>query len=102
MSGARQFFESLEARADTSRIDGIDHSYLFNVEGEGQWLVEVRNGSVRVSEGPAKADVTITVGSDMFDRLASGKQNPVTAYMTGKLKVSGDTGAALKLQKLFS
>ncbi|MBD0348540.1 MAG: SCP2 sterol-binding domain-containing protein, partial [Thermoleophilia bacterium] len=27
--------------------------------------------------------------------------NPMTAYMTGKLKVKGDTGAAMKLQKLF-
>ena len=32
---------------------------------------------------------------------SSGEQNPVTAYMTGKLKIRGDTAAALKLQKLF-
>ncbi|HZQ04108.1 MAG TPA: SCP2 sterol-binding domain-containing protein [Gaiellaceae bacterium] len=102
MTGARTFFEGLEARADTSRIDGIDHSYLFDVEGEGQWLVEVRNGAVRVTEGAAKADVTISVSGETFSRIASGQQNPVTAYMTGKLKISGDTGAALKLQKIFS
>jgi len=102
VTGARTFFEGLEARADTSRIDGIDHSYLFDVEGEGQWLVEVRNGAVRVTEGAAKADVTISVSGETFSRIASGQQNPVTAYMTGKLKISGDTGAALKLQKLFS
>ncbi len=102
MTGERTFFEGLEARADTSRIDGIDHSYLFDVEGEGQWLVEVRNGAVRVTEGAAKADVTISVSGETFSRIASGQQNPVTAYMTGKLKISGDTGAALKLQKLFS
>ncbi len=102
MTGARTFFEGLEERADTSRIDGIDHSYLFDVEGEGQWLVEVRNGAVRVTEGAAKADVTISVSGETFSRIASGQQNPVTAYMTGKLKISGDTGAALKLQKLFS
>jgi len=102
VTGARTFFEGLEARADTSRIDGIDHSYLFDVEGEGQWLVEVRNGAVRVTEGAAKADVTISVSGETFSRIASGQQNPVTAYMTGKLKISGDTGAALKLQKIFS
>ena len=99
---AREFFDSLEARADMSRVDGIDHSYLFDVEGEGQWLVEVRDGAVRVTEGPADADVKISVGGDTFSRIASGQQNPVTAYMTGKLKISGDTGAALKLQKIFS
>jgi putative sterol carrier protein len=98
---AREFFETLEARAEPGRIRGIDHSYLFDIEGEGQWLVDVRGESIRVTEGAGDADVTITVGSETFDRIASGRQNPVTAYMSGKLKISGDTAAALKLQKLF-
>ncbi|MBA2568575.1 MAG: SCP2 sterol-binding domain-containing protein, partial [Actinobacteria bacterium] len=38
---------------------------------------------------------------ETFQAIASGEQNPTTAYMTGKLKVDGDMGAALKLQKLF-
>ena len=98
---ARDFFESLEGRVDPRRIEGIDNTYLFDVAGEGQWLVAIMNGTLQVSEGPAKADVTISVSSEVFERLAAGTQNPVTAYMTGKLKVSGDTAAALRLQKLF-
>jgi putative sterol carrier protein len=98
---ARQFFESLETRADGAKIQGIDHTYLFDVAGEGTWVVAVRDGSVTVTEGTGDADATIAVSSETFDRLSEGKQNPVTAYMTGKLKVSGDTAAALKLQKLF-
>jgi putative sterol carrier protein len=98
---AKEFFETLETRADLSKIEGIDHSYLFDVEGEGQWLVEVRDGTVRVHEGRADADVTISVGGDTFARIASGQQSPVLAYMTGKLKITGDTSAALKLQKIF-
>jgi putative sterol carrier protein len=99
--GAREFFESLEGRADVAKVEGIDHTYLFDVEGEGQWLVEVRDGTVRVSEGRADADVTISVSAETFNRLAAGRQSPVVAYMRGKLKISGDTSAALKLQKLF-
>ena len=99
--GAKEFFDTLEARADGAKVEGIDHSYLFDIEGEGQWLVEVRNGTVRVHEGHADADVTISVGADTFEQLAAGRQSPVVAYMRGKLKISGDTSAALKLQKLF-
>ncbi|MBV8080221.1 MAG: SCP2 sterol-binding domain-containing protein [Actinobacteria bacterium] len=99
--GARDFFASLEERADTSKIEGIDHSYLFDVAGEGEWLVEVRGGTVTVSEGPADADVTIACDAETFDRIAAGQQNPVLAYMSGKVKISGDTAAALKLQKIF-
>jgi putative sterol carrier protein len=98
---AREFFELLERRVDEEKIDGIDHSYLFVVHGEGEWLVEVRNRTVRVTEGRADADATISVSSEVFARLAARAQSPVVAYMTGKLKISGDTGAALKLQKLF-
>ena len=98
---AREFFETLEEQAEPSKIAGIEHSYLFVVHGEGEWLVVVREGTVRVTEGPAEADVTISVSSEVFTRIASRAQSPVTAYLTGKLKVSGDTSAALKLQRIF-
>jgi len=38
----------------------------------------------------------------VFEKIVSGEQNATTAYMTGKLKIKGDMGAAMKLQKLFS
>lgn len=99
---AEAFFADLPAHVDPSRIAEIDNSYLFKVTDEGEWLVEVRNGVVTVSDGAGRtADVTIEVSSAVFDRIASGQQNPATAYMTGKLKVSGDMNVALKLQKLF-
>jgi putative sterol carrier protein len=37
----------------------------------------------------------------VFAQIVAGEQNPTTAYMTGKLKIQGDMGAAMKLQKLF-
>jgi putative sterol carrier protein len=45
--------------------------------------------------------VTITASEETFDKIVSGEQNATSAYMTGKLKVKGDMGAAMKLQKLF-
>ncbi|MEI8105039.1 MAG: SCP2 sterol-binding domain-containing protein [Actinomycetes bacterium] len=100
--GAREFFETLEANAEPDKIVGVEHSYLFDVTGEGRWLVDVRGGRVTVSENPdGPADVTITVGSETFDRIVKGEQNPALAVMTGKIKLEGDTGAALKLQKIF-
>jgi len=98
---AREFFDALEARVDPAHIAGIAHSYLFDVDGEGQWLVDVRDGRLTVTEGAAPADVTIRTSGPVFDRITAGEQNPMTAYMTGKLKLHGDLGAAMKLQKLF-
>ena len=97
----REFFESLEGRVDASRTAGMTNSYLFDIEGAGTWKVDVQNGAVAVTEGEGDADATISASEENFLKLIRGEQNPTTAYMTGKLKIKGDMGAALKLQKLF-
>jgi putative sterol carrier protein len=98
---AADFFNSLSSRADASKVAGMNNSYLFDIEGEGQWLVKVADGAVTVTEGSGDADATITTTGETFEKIVSGEQNPTTAYMTGKLKIKGDMGAAMKLQKLF-
>ena len=97
----KDFFEGLPARADSSKTAGMTNSYAFDIEGAGQWTVDVDNGTVTVSEGTGDADVTIATSQETFEEIIAGEQNPTSAYMTGKLKVKGDMGAAMKLQKLF-
>jgi putative sterol carrier protein len=97
----KEFFETLESRTDASKTAGVNNSYLFDIEGEGQWKVDVREGKVSVTEGTGDADVTITTTGENFDKIVAGEMNPTTAYMSGKLKIKGDMGAAMKLQKLF-
>jgi putative sterol carrier protein len=97
----REFFDSLEGRADTSKTAGMTSSYLFDIEGAGKWTVNVDDGKVSVTEGGEDADVVISTSEATFEKIVSGEQNPTSAYMTGKLKVKGDMGAAMKLQKLF-
>jgi putative sterol carrier protein len=97
----REFFDTLESRVDTSKTAGMNNSYLFDIEGAGKWKVDVQDGSVKVTEDAEDADVTITTSEETFEKITTGEQNATSAYMTGKLKVKGDMGAAMKLQKLF-
>jgi putative sterol carrier protein len=97
----REFFETLESRVDASKTAGMNNSYLFDIDGAGKWKVDVQDGSVKVTEDEEDADVTITTSDETFEKITSGEQNATSAYMTGKLKVKGDMGAAMKLQKLF-
>ena len=101
MTSTREFFETLESRVDASKTAGMTNSYLFDIEGAGKWKVDVQDGTVSVTEGGEDADAVITTSEETFEKIASGEQNPTSAYMTGKLKVKGDMGAAMKLQKLF-
>jgi putative sterol carrier protein len=98
----RQFFESLETRAgDSSKAAGLNATYLFDIDGAGKWTVTVENGRVSVQEGEAEVDTTIEASEETFMKIVSGEQNPTSAFMTGKLKVRGDMGKAMKLQQLF-
>ena len=97
----QEFFETLPSRADTSKTEGMNNSYVFDIEGAGQWTVKVEDGAVNVVEGVQDADVTISASQEIFQKIVAGEQNPTSAYMTGKLKLKGDMGAAMKLQKLF-
>ena len=97
----REFFETLESNVDPSKTAGMNNSYAFDVEGAGAWLVAVSDGNVDVTEGGGDADVTIQTSEENFMRILNGEMNPMAAYMQGKLKVRGDMGAAMKLQKLF-
>ena len=98
---AKDFFDTLESRADASKLAGMTNSYLFDIEGEGKWLVSVADGAISVTEGDGAADARIETSAETFAKIVSGEQNPTTAYMTGKLKIKGDMGAAMKLQKIF-
>jgi putative sterol carrier protein len=97
----QDFFPNLPSRADASKTAGMTNSYVFDIEGAGTWKVDVDNGAVTVAEGGGDADVTIATSQETFEKIIAGEQNPTSAYMTGKLKVKGDMGAAMKLQKLF-
>ena len=101
VQSTREFFETLEERVDPAKAAGLRNSYLFDVDGAGRWRVEVEDGRVRVTEGGEAADCTIATSAETFERIAARELNATTAYMTGKLKVTGDMAAAMKLQNLF-
>jgi putative sterol carrier protein len=55
-----------------------------------------------VSNDDNEADCVISTTMDTFQKLKSGDLNPMMAVMTGKIKIKGDMGIAMKLQSLLS
>ena len=101
MGTVQEFFEGLPSRVTPERVEGMNNTYVFDIAGAGTWTVDVRDGQVNVTEGGGEGDCTISASEENFERIVNGEQNPTTAYMSGKLKIKGDMGAAMKLQKLF-
>jgi putative sterol carrier protein len=101
MPSVQEFFEGLATRVPADRIAGMNNTYVFDIEGAGVWTVAIADGAIAVTEGAGDADTTFSASEESFTKIVAGEQNPTTAYMTGKLKIKGDMGAAMKLQKLF-
>jgi putative sterol carrier protein len=101
VSLASEFFEQLPTRVDPGKTAGMNNSYVFDIDGAGTWTVKVSGDGVTVDEGDTGGDCTISTSAETCEKVIRGEQNPTTAYMSGKLKIKGDMGAAMKLQKLF-
>merc|ERR1711997_553061 len=69
----------------------------------GQWYLDLKNGAGSCGAGVAHCspDVTMRLKDTDFTKMFSGKLKPTTAFMTGKLKLSGDMGKAMKLEKVM-
>ena len=66
-----------------------------------QGLVLLDGTNNQVSENDGAADTTIKTSWDDWTKMASGELDGMTAVMTGKLKIEGDMGVAMKLQSIL-
>ena len=71
----------------------LDENSVF-IDGTGEKNV--------ISSEDKEADCTITMSVDTLLKLKSGDLNPMMAVMTGKIKIKGDMGMAMKLQSLLA
>ncbi|HMR86538.1 MAG TPA: SCP2 sterol-binding domain-containing protein [Saprospiraceae bacterium] len=71
------------------------------VLGEDVILIDGTGDSNIVSQNDEEAACTISTEADTFLQLKNGELNPMMAVMTGKVKIKGDMGLAMKLQSLI-
>ncbi len=76
---------------------GVGSSIKFATE-DGNILLSADG---QVSNSDDAADCTIAVSQSDLEGLISGDLNPMTAFMFGKLKITGEMSVAMKLQSLF-
>jgi len=99
-------FDDVKGVLDESLVKKVNAVYAFKVEGSesGTWFIDLKNGAGSVGSGEptsGAADVTFTLKDADFISMFQGKLKPTNAFMTGKLKLSGDMGKAMALEKMM-
>ena len=80
----------------------LDETVRFDIDGEGSVLVDGSSTPPSVSAGEGDADIVVTADADTFQGLLAGDLDPMSAYMSGKLKITGDMALAMKLAKILA
>ncbi|GLV53929.1 hypothetical protein KDH_07800 [Dictyobacter sp. S3.2.2.5] len=99
-----ELFESMTGRFNTSAATGMNKTLQWNITGEesGVWGFQIVNGVGQlVPGGIEKPDVTFTTSDKTWMAIAEGKLDSMKAFMTGKLKVTGDMMLAMKVPQFF-
>ncbi len=86
------------------KAQGLTVSVYYQVTGEGggDYTCRIDNG-VFTLKREAKPDATsvVVIGAEDWIALSDGKLDPMQAFMTGKLKGTGDLGLLQKFPKFF-
>lgn len=76
---------------------GLDATVKFDFGADGCLYLDGASEPYAVSNEDTDADCIVSMSLDDFKEMAAGELDPTTAFMMGKLKVTGDMGVAMKL-----
>ncbi len=98
-------FAGMVERFVPEKAAGLTATIAFNLSGDngGLYWIKVAAGAAETGAGNIdNVDMTVHASADDWFAVAIGELNPMQAFMTGKLKIQGDMGLAMKMQSLFS
>lgn len=99
-----EFFHALPTKLDSEAAEGLAVVYQFDLTGPagGQYYVVIEDSACQVGEGIHPAPhVTLSLSGDDCMKVLNGRLDRQSAFMSGRVRVSGDFALALQLRLLF-
>lgn len=100
-----ELFKKIESHLSEDLVQKTDAIYHFEVKGDeaGTWFLNLKEGkgSCGKGDGGVKPEAILTMESNHFFDMFSGKLKATSAFMSGKLRITGDLKKAMKLEKLM-
>jgi putative sterol carrier protein len=104
LTNVKEVFTKMPEVFNPNAAQGLDVVFQFNItgEGEGNWNVTVKQGACQIQEGTHDApSVTLTMSGETWLGIVNKELNGMQAFMSGKLKASGDIMLAQRIEQLF-
>ncbi len=105
MPTVSEIFQNMPSRFRADKAGATNATVQYDISGEGGgiWHAVIKDGTCTVNQGAAPSpNLTLQVGAQDWVDVTTGKQNPQMLFMSGKLKIKGDMGLAMKLGSMFS
>ena len=99
-----QVFDDINKVLSEDLVKKTNAVYSFTVTDQGtNWFLDLKNGAGSCGQGesPTAVDASFKMSSANFGKMFAGKLKPTAAFMTGRLKIEGNMGKAMKLEKLM-
>jgi putative sterol carrier protein len=98
-----KFFADLEQGGHQPLLEKASGSLRFELTGGNaveRWRIDVSRGDVAVSHKAGAADCVLRSPKALFDKIATGRENPMAAVLRGALIVEGDIDLLLAFQRI--
>ncbi len=86
------------------KAEGVTATIQFELSGDngGNYWLRIADGECEAGEGTVEnPKMTLRAAADDWHAVSMGQLNPMQAFMSGKIKIQGDMGLAMKLQTMF-
>ncbi|HET8575769.1 MAG TPA: SCP2 sterol-binding domain-containing protein [Methylomirabilota bacterium] len=104
MPTVKETFDQMPSKFRADKAAGVNATIQYEITGDqgGTWHAVIKDGTCAVNSGPgANPNLTLTMSSQDWLDMIAGKLSGQMAFMSGKLKLKGDMGLAMKVGGLF-
>jgi putative sterol carrier protein len=105
MATVSEVFDQMASRFRADKAAGTTAVIQYDISGDGggTWNATIKDGACTVKPGPAQnPNLTLSMAAGDWLDMVSGKQSGQMLFMSGKLKLKGDMGLAMKLGSMFA
>ncbi len=91
-------------RQHAASLHQLGYRVRFDLTDTGESLLLDATGGraeIEPADGESEADTVLRLSSDDLAKLAAGRLSPMLAFSTGRLRVDGSKGVAMKLASLL-